>query len=82
VDGAKKALRAGDADGIRKASEALQGAYSEAGRSLYQTQSAGTTGAPEEPAPGGTGGETAGGAKKDEPVEADYEIVDDSKPGK
>ena len=80
VDGAKKALRAGDADGIKKASEALQGAYSEAGRSLYQSQAPSSSGATEEPAGGGP----AGGAepKKDEAVDADYEIVDDSKPGK
>ena len=80
VDGAKKSLRAGDADGIKKAAEALQGAYSEAGRSLYQSQTASSSGAAEEPA----GGASASGAepKKDEAVEADYEIVDDSKPGK
>jgi len=80
VDGAKKALRAGEAGEIRKASEALQGAYSEAGRSLYQSQTAGSPGAPEEPAAGAA----PGGAepKKDEAVDADYEIVDDSKPGK
>jgi len=78
VDGAKKALRAGDADGIKKASEALSGAYSEAGRSLYQSQTASASGAADQPS-----GAAGGGAepKKDEAVEADYEIVDDSKPG-
>jgi molecular chaperone DnaK len=80
VDGAKKALRAGDADGIKKASEALQGAYSEAGRSLYQSQTASSSGATEEPAGGAAPGSSE--PKKDEAVEADYEIVDDSKPGK
>jgi molecular chaperone DnaK len=74
VDGAKKALRAGDAEGIKKASEALQAAYSEAGRSLYQQ--AQPSGEPGAEAP-------AGGAPPEEPkkpedvVEADYEIVDD-----
>jgi len=77
VDGAKKALRAGDADGIKKASEALSGAYSEAGRSLYQSQTA-SSGATEQPAGGATG---SAEPKKDEAVDADYEIVDDSKPG-
>jgi molecular chaperone DnaK len=80
VDGAKKALRSGDAGEIRKASEALSLAYSEAGRSLYQSQTAGASGATDQPA-----GDTAGAGaepKKDEAVEADYEIVDDSKPGK
>jgi molecular chaperone DnaK len=80
VDGAKKSLRAGEAGEIRKASEALQAAYSEAGRSLYQSQTASSAG----PADQSAGGPTAGGAepKKDEAVDADYEIVDDSKPGK
>jgi molecular chaperone DnaK len=74
LDGAKKALRAGDAEGIKKASEALQAAYSEAGRSLYQQ--AQPSGEPGAEAP-------AGGAPPEEPkkpedvVEADYEIVDD-----
>jgi len=74
VDAAKKALRAGDAEGIKKASEALQAAYSEAGRSLYQqAQPSGEPG-PEAPA----GGAPEGEAKKPEDVvEADYEIVDD-----
>jgi molecular chaperone DnaK len=82
VDGAKKALRAGDADGIKKASEALQSAYSEAGRSLYQSQTAGAGGAAEEPAGGAPPPDGAADAKKEEAVEADYEIVDDSKPAK
>jgi len=79
VDGAKKALRAGDADGIKKASEALSGAYSEAGRSLYQSQTASSSGTTDQPAGGATGGAEP---KKDDAVDADYEIVDDSKPGK
>ena len=83
VDGAKKALRAGDAGEIRKASEALQSAYSEAGRSLYQTQGAGAGAEPPEGGPGPTGGAAPGaGEKKEEVVDADYEIVDESKPPK
>ena len=74
VDGAKKALRLGEAEGIKTASEALQAAYSEAGRSLYQQ--AQPSSEPGADAP-------AGGAPPEEPkkpedvVEADYEIVDD-----
>ena len=79
VDGAKKALRSGDAGEIRKAAEALQGAYSEAGRSLYQSQTAGSSGAAEPPGGGaGAGPETE--PKKEDVVDADYEIVDESKP--
>jgi molecular chaperone DnaK len=73
VDGAKKALRAGDPAEIKKASEALQAAYSEAGRSLYQQAQPTSGGAPESggPAPEGEA------KKPDDVVEADYEIVDD-----
>jgi len=75
VDAAKKALRAGETGEITKASEALQAAYSEAGRSLYQ-QAPPSSEAGGEPAAGGA----APGAepkKPEEAVEADYEIVDD-----
>ncbi|MBI4541934.1 MAG: Hsp70 family protein, partial [Gemmatimonadetes bacterium] len=78
VDGAKKALRTGDAAEIRKATEELQAAYSEAGRSLYQAQGAASAGPP-----GAEAGETAAAPadkKAEDVVEADYEIVDDSKP--
>jgi molecular chaperone DnaK len=74
VDAAKKALRAGDAEGIKKASEALQAAYSEAGRSLYQQ--AQPSGEPGAEAPAG-GAPEAEAKKPEEAVEADYEIVDD-----
>ncbi len=77
VEGAKAALRTGDPDGIRKAAEELQAAYSEAGRSLYaQAQSA--SGETEAPAGGAAPGADAG-PKKDDVVEADYEIVDENK---
>jgi molecular chaperone DnaK len=79
VEDAKKALRSGDQAEIRTAAEALQAAYGEAGRSLYQTAQAGAEA-------GAAGGESAGGtgaasgeAKKEEAVEADYEIVDEDK---
>jgi molecular chaperone DnaK len=73
VEGAKGALRTGDHDLIKKALDELNGAYSAAGASLYQSAQAstGTTDAP----PGGP--EAA--APKEDVVEADYEIVDEGK---
>ena len=72
LEGAKGALKTGDHDLIQKALDELNGAYSAAGASLYQAaQSA--SGSPEAGAPGATEG------KKEDVVEADYEIVDDSK---
>jgi molecular chaperone DnaK len=76
VEEARKALRSGEQGEIRKAAEELQAAYSEAGRSLYsQAQSSG--GAGSEPPPPSGQAETP---KKEDVVEADYEIVDESKP--
>ncbi|MDZ4864665.1 MAG: molecular chaperone DnaK [Gemmatimonadota bacterium] len=75
VEGAKAALKTGDTDQIQKALDELNGAYSAAGASLYQAaQTAGGDQA-------GTAGPTdpSTGAPKDDVVEADYEIVDDSK---
>ncbi|MBA3316546.1 MAG: molecular chaperone DnaK [Gemmatimonadales bacterium] len=79
IEAGKQALRTGDPEGIRKALDELNNAYSAAGASLYQageTQSQGAEagqpgqqdGAPEQPAAG-----------QDDVVEADYEIVDESK---
>jgi len=75
VDGAKQALRAGDAAGIGKALEELQQAYSAAGASLYAQRGA------EAGAPGAEAAEAAAGAqaKQENVVDADYEIVDDDK---
>src|SRR6266513_194881 len=76
VEGAKQALRSGAADEISKALEELQQAYSAAGASLYAAQrGAGAPGA--EPPAGGAEAGTA--EKKDNVVDADYEIVDDDK---
>src|SRR5216110_1320602 len=80
VEGAKQALRSGAADEISKALEELQQAYSAAGASLYAAQRG--AGAPggggaEQPAGGDAAG--AGPEKKDNVVDADYEIVDDDK---
>jgi molecular chaperone DnaK len=75
VDGAKQALRGGNPDDINRALDELQQAYSAAGASMY----AASRGAQ----PGGTDGQPAAepssGAKQDNVVDADYEIVDDDK---
>src|SRR6266702_4268556 len=76
VEGAKQALRSGNADEIARALDELQQAYSAAGASLYAAQrgAGGSGGAgPEQPA-----GEPAT-EKKENVVDADYEIVDDDK---
>jgi molecular chaperone DnaK len=76
IDGAKKALRSGSADEISRALDELQQAYSAAGASLYAAQrGAGAQGA--EPSAGGAAEPAA--EKKDNVVDADYEIVDDDK---
>ncbi len=76
LEGSKKALRSGDSGEIKAALEELSQAFSAAGASLYQATQA-EPGPAEEPA-GAEAGATAGEQKEDV-VEADYEIVDDSK---
>jgi molecular chaperone DnaK len=82
VERARKALRGDDMNEIRAAQEELNRAFSEAGQSFYAQNQAGG-GAQGGPPPGGepTAGSTAqgGSAPKDDVVEADYEIVDESK---
>ena len=81
VEGAKAALRSGNADEIAKALEELQQAYSAAGASLYAASRG--AGAGSESA----AGDAAGGPRSRRPVvppkegavDADYEIVDDDK---
>ena len=75
VESAKQALRAGDADGIRKALEELNAAYSAAGAAVYQS----AQGAQGEPQADGAGSAGPDAAKPDDVVEADYEIVDENK---
>jgi molecular chaperone DnaK len=89
VERARKALRGDDMNEIRAAQEELNRAFSEAGQSFYaQSQSGGgpTGGGPS--GGGEPGGPTAGagagagagtGGKQEDVVEADYEIVDESK---
>ncbi|MGH7523034.1 MAG: molecular chaperone DnaK, partial [Gemmatimonadales bacterium] len=75
VESGKDALRTGDSAKIRTALDELNVAYSAAGASLYQNAS--SSGA--EPPPGGGEQGQAQEPKKDEPVEADYEVVDEDK---
>ena len=78
VEAGRQALRAGDPAGIKTALNELNSAYSAAGASLYQSA---TSGAGPGPEAGPTAGEPAGEQKKEDVVEADYEIVDESKKG-
>jgi len=74
LEGGKQALRTGEPDGIRRALDELNAAYSAAGASLYQSAQASSQPGPEAPGP-------TGEAKKgpEDVVEADYEIVDEKK---
>jgi len=75
VERARKALRGDDMSEIKAAQEELSKTFAEAGQSFYAQQQAAEAGAaaPEGGAPG------AEGEKPEDVVEADYEIVDDSK---
>ena len=74
VEGGKQALRTGDQDGIKAALDELNAAYQAAGASLYASSGA-AQGAPE----GDGQPQPAEEAPKEDVVEADYEIVDESK---
>jgi molecular chaperone DnaK len=87
LERARKALKQDDVSEVRGAAEALQQAYSAAGAQIYAAQQQAT---PEGGDAGFSGGATAGagfegdatgsaGAKPEDVVEADYEIVDDTK---
>ncbi len=76
IEKAKQALRSGAAEEIKTALEELSQAYSAAGASLYQAaEAAQAQSAPSDEA--AAGGDAA--QPQEEVVEADYEIVDDSK---
>ncbi len=77
IDAGKKALRSGAPDEIQKALEELTQAFSAAGAAVYQAQQG--TKSEGAPPPGGEGAAPSGDKKKDDVVEADYEIVDESK---
>jgi molecular chaperone DnaK len=71
----KESLRTGDSKAIKVALDGLNTAYSTAGAAMYQNQQASAeAGAPET-----AGADQPSGAKQDDVVEADYEIVDDKK---
>jgi molecular chaperone DnaK len=77
LEAGRQALRTGEADGIRTALDELNAAYSAAGAALYQSQAPSQEGAP-----GAEPGPEAGaqpGTPPEDVVEADYEIVDDTK---
>jgi molecular chaperone DnaK len=86
VERARKALRGDDMKEIDAAQEELSKAFSEAGQSFYaqqQSSSGPTDGGPSSGPEGGPTGSAAGGGpagdKKEDVVEADYEIVDEGK---
>jgi molecular chaperone DnaK len=75
VEGAKEALRTGAPDAVKTGLDELSQAYSAAGASLYEAARA-------QSAESGAAGEakTEPPKKQEDVVEADYEVVDDSKP--
>jgi molecular chaperone DnaK len=83
LEAGRQALRTGETEGIQRALDELNQAYSAAGASLYQAAGAGAgssgepSGGTEQPG-GGPGAGPESGAPEDV-VEADYEIVDDKK---
>jgi len=83
VERSRKALKGDDMAEIRAAQEELNKTFSEAGQSFYAQSQGAASGDAGTPPPGGeTGGAdaTSGGTKPaDDVVEADYEIVDESK---
>jgi molecular chaperone DnaK len=84
LEAGRQALRTGEVDGIRRALDELNQAYSAAGASLYQAAGAGSPpGGSGEPGGEGSGqpqgGRQEAGAAQDDVVEADYEIVDEKK---
>ncbi|MEX2153536.1 MAG: molecular chaperone DnaK [Gemmatimonadaceae bacterium] len=84
VERARKALRGDDMNEIKAAQEELSKVFAEAGQSFYaqSQQPSGTEGGPTGgPTGGPEGGQTGGpaGGKPEDVVEADYEIVDETK---
>src|SRR6185437_3990343 len=81
VERSRKALRGDDMGEIRAAQEELNRAFSEAGQSFYAQSQGGPGAGPSGEGP--TGGEPGPGAPTsnapEDVVEADYEIVDESK---
>ena len=79
VESAKQALRSGEDSGIEKALEELSQAYSAAGASMHQSADGAAEGEAGEDTAETADSAAASGEKEEDVVEADYEIVDDSK---
>ncbi|HEX5385834.1 MAG TPA: molecular chaperone DnaK [Gemmatimonadales bacterium] len=79
LDAGKQALRTGEADGIRRALDELNAAYSAAGAALYQAQGGGTGQGAGAGAGPEAGGQPQEPAAQGDVVDADYEIVDEGK---
>jgi molecular chaperone DnaK len=85
VERARKALRGDDMNEIKAAQEELTKVFAEAGQSFYaqaQSSSGGPEGGPSTGPTGGPDAGASGGPKtegKEDVVEADYEIVDETK---
>ncbi|HJQ19019.1 MAG TPA: molecular chaperone DnaK [Gemmatimonadaceae bacterium] len=82
VERARKALRGDDMNEIKAAQEELSKVFAEAGQSFYaqSQQSGGAPGGDSSGDAGSAGGPgSTGGSKPEDVVEADYEIVDESK---
>jgi molecular chaperone DnaK len=75
VERARKALRGDDMNEIRAAQEELSKSFGEAGQSFYAQQNQQQNAGGQEPPPAGE----PAAEKKEDVVEADYEIVDDKK---
>jgi molecular chaperone DnaK len=85
LEAGRQALRTGETEGIRRALDELNQAYSAAGASLYQAAGSTAGGSPgpdgsgpDQPPPASGAGPEAG-QPQDDVVEADYEIVDEKK---
>jgi molecular chaperone DnaK len=76
LESAKQALRTGEADGIGRALNELNAAYSAAGAAIYQATQGQSGPAEGQAQEAGTGGASPG---QEDVVEADYEIMDDKK---
>jgi molecular chaperone DnaK len=78
VERARKALRGDDMNEIRAAQEELSKVFGEAGQSFYAQNQGAPSGGPEATA-GANNPPPGSSDKKEDVVEADYEIVDDKK---
>jgi molecular chaperone DnaK len=79
LEGARQALRTGEAEGVQKALDELSQAYSAAGTSLYESARAQQSEGAAAGAESAQGQPGAGETKQEDVVEADYEVVDEDK---